>query len=137
MSWDTLLKIFLSTGLMAFLLSTIFLLEIKSCSNNRNEPLRCIAEYIEGRIEKDKIEKFIEMDGKTIWREGWEYLTFEIAEDYFVIDDCNIDEYLKEFDSSIDDLRGQMIFVYSMHSYFRNGEVESKMIEHQVDSLFY
>jgi hypothetical protein len=107
------------------------------CSDTQVKPIKCLSNYISANIEKEKVKDFVKLEGLIIWREGWTNLTAAIAEDHFVIDNCDLREYLTQFNLSIDEIKGQMLMVYSVHSYLKYGRVNLKSIRQKVDSLYY
>ena len=113
------------------------LLLTNGCEKNNNVPIECVTNHILANVEKEKIEEFIKLEGVNIWREGWGNMTSSIAEDNYVVEKCGIRQYLAQYEIGIDDLKGQMVFVYSMHSYLKYGYVNQETIVQQVDSLLF
>jgi hypothetical protein len=97
-------------------------------------PIKCIADYLVENIDADKIAHFNQLDGIEIWRE-WEDMTAPIAEDRYMLENCKIQEYISHYNLSLDDLRGQMFFVYSTHHYLKNGYVDQKAVIMEIDGL--
>ncbi len=108
-----------------------------SCSAEKEFPLKCLVDHIYSKVEKKEVENFISLNGTKIWQEGWEKLTTKFAEDHYMVEQCQISEYLLQYEENLDNIRGQMILVYSIHSYLKNKEVNPKIIKEKVDSLFF
>lgn len=114
------------------------LIVANSCSNTKTIPIKCLSDYISENIEEEKVKDFIRLEGLAIWREGWSNLTSEIVEeDHLVFDECGLKEYLSHFNLNIEEKKGRMIMVYSIHSYLKNGKVNLKSIRQKVDSLYF
>ena len=123
-------------GVFIALLVVVVSMFLNSCAKNRNVSIECVSNYILTNIDKEKIKNFIKLEGINVWREGWGYLTSEIAEDYFVIEECGVEQYLAQFNLSLNDLKGRMIFVYSIHSYLKDGNINKEVINQKVDYLY-
>jgi hypothetical protein len=124
--------------IFSILLIGVALIVIESCSKRKIVQLECLTNYIHANIEKEKIKDFEKLEGVDVWRGGWERLTSEIAEEgHYIIKQCSIRQYLSENNLSLDDIEGQMFFVYSMHSYLKYDEVNPTEIHKKVDSLFF
>ena len=115
------LAVFVNLFIGAILVMTI------SCSKRKVVQLECLANYICANIEKEKVEDFVKLEGLYVWREGWERLTSDIAEDHYLIEECGIPQYLAQYNLNLNDIKGQMVFVYSMHSYLKYDKVKFRL----------
>ena len=128
-------KVYLAVFMILFIGAILML--TTSCSKKRVVQLECLSNYIYENIEKEKVENFVKLEGINVWREGWERLTSDIAENHYLIEDCSIPKYLAQYNLNLNDLEGQMFFVYSMHSYLKDNKVNPEAIRQKVDSLFF
>ena len=115
----------------------IILIMANSCSKTKIIPIKCLSDYISANIEEEKVKDFVKLEGLIIWREGWTNLTADIEGDRFILGECGLREYLAQFNLNIDESKGQMVMVYSVHSYLKYGRVNLESIRQKVDSLYY
>jgi hypothetical protein len=118
----------------SFLLIVLFFFLTTVGCNRDHSSIKCVSDYISANVDKEDLEKFLQLDGINVHR-AWDDLTIHLAEDYFVIEDCKIREYLSRNNANLDSLRGHMILVYSIHKYLNDGYVKQKQVTKKVDKL--
>lgn len=123
----------MNTSLLKISAYIIFVLIIVSCKNDIL-PIKCASEYLIDNTEQREVDKFVQLEGIDIWRK-WDDFTEHIAEDRNIIEKCGINKYIFSKKTSLDSLKGQMIFVYSVHSYLQNKYVDEKEVAKKVEHL--
>lgn len=114
-----------------FLISFVFI--FTNCGNNKPDSIKCICEFIKTKVSEQDITHFTTMEGVNVWREGWSDFTDEFEEEFQPLEDCEVNKYLIEnYETHLGELKGQMLFVFSVHSFFKHRIVIKEEIEKEV-----
>lgn len=104
------------------------------CIPKVDPSMKCILDYITENIERDKLDEFSKLNDIKVYQE-WGELTADLAEDFFVIENCNFYNYMDQNNMEMDSLSGRMFFVYSVHSYLKNGKIDKNQVRDEVKKL--
>lgn len=119
--------------LLICIICTLYVLFVNK-TNEENLPIRCISNYVIENISKEEKNYFINLEGIEIW-EAWSDLTSDFSDDYFILEECDLFGYVSKYSIDMDTLRGKMIFVFSVHYYMKNGQINYNYIVKEVDKI--
>ncbi len=117
------------------ILILLILITFNSCNKGKIEPIVCITDFIVSNASESDIESFVQLEGVDIWR-GWSNFTSDFSEEYQSIEDCEINEYLsKNHETSLGELKGQILFVFSVHCYLKEGKINRYEVQKEALKL--
>lgn len=126
-------NIFFTNGLVWPCICTCIFF-MTACSNNKDTPINCIANYVKNNTNKEDLDDFIKLEGIEIW-EKWGDLTADFAQNYSEIEKCGIYEYMFNNQTPMNTFRGKVTFVYLVHNYLKNGYIDQKQVSLEVEKV--
>jgi len=108
---------------------------VSNCTTNSNPEINCIANYIENNSVTNEINKFKGLEGIEIWR-GWENLTSHLVDgnERNNMERCGLDKFFKRNNTNVEEIKGQMLMVYAVHEFWKEGKVDTDKINDEIEN---
>lgn len=120
--------------ILGFCTVTFLMCSFSACTHSDNASIKCVANYIKMNVDEGELSRFKDIEGIEVWR-TWDSLTAHLADDSSIIESCGVYDYMDDKKMPMHTFRGEVTFVFLVHSYLKTGDIDFEHITSEVEKV--